>query len=74
MVDKKKYEHHIVFITELTGDIVLHEAFESDDLVPLHCDMQECTKKFMDTYYKVQVLNNTTGYRVAIKNLSTFKN
>lgn len=74
MADKKKYVHHIVFVTELTGELILHDTFESDDSIPLQHEMQECTKTFMSKYYKVEVLNNTTGYRIAIKNLSTFKN
>ena len=68
-----KYRHPLVFMTNITGDKMMHESFESDNLMPTHSEMIKCTLKVMKEH-NAEVMKKNTEYNIGVRGLSTFKN
>lgn len=63
----KKYRHHFVFKTDVTGDTTYCDSFDSNDLIPSQIDLMLevsaiCTKnKIVDlAIVKIAIMNIST--------------
>ena len=68
-----KYRHHIVFCTDITGDKVMHESFDSDDVMPQQSEVMSCMYEFMKKH-NPDVMKVSGSYKAGVRNISTVLN
>ncbi len=68
-----KYRHYVSFCTDITGDRIMHESFNSDDKVPKDSDVKKCTMKFMKEFNS-EDLKGHDSFRLGIRSISTVTN